>query len=223
MGALLDQTTVSILRRPGAWSVTTGAWVPVEIPQSINFEIVGDPLTGEPFQIVIEGVHGYTLAPADPSRENTGELLRAAMVIALAALPVTVSGIGANVIITADEPGYLFDYYAEWESVAASITESVITESVPGAPFEIVASAPQPVGPETIEMIPEGARASARYLIYVPDGQADLILIDATGANAADHAQYDGREFLIASINNWESRPLGYKGYALLEVSADEQ
>jgi hypothetical protein len=71
-------------------------------------------------------------------------------------------------------------------------------------------------------MLPEGARSTARFLIIVPDGQPAVILVDAAAANASDHIQYAGREFLVASIDDWSNRPLGYKSLALLEVAADE-
>ena len=97
----------------------------------------------------------------------------------------------------------------------------VPSESPPD-PFTVIGSQPQPVGPEVIEMLPEAARATARFIIFVEDDQPDLIMIDDTGVNASDHVQYSGKEYLLAAIENWTDRALGHNAYALIQVAADE-
>ena len=89
-----------------------------------------------------------------------------------------------------------------------------------GAPvtFALLASKPQPVGPELLEMLPEGARTSARYVIYAADDQSMLYLIeDAT--HAADYVAYDGKAHLVTSAEKWAGMPLGYRAYVLLEAT----
>jgi hypothetical protein len=94
-----------------------------------------------------------------------------------------------------------------------------------GAPttFTILASRPQPVGPELLEMLDEGARSAARYIIYAQDDQADLYLVgrDREGY-AADTVAYDGEDYLVTSDDDYHSMPLGYRGYVLLEFAPDE-
>ena len=84
--------------------------------------------------------------------------------------------------------------------------------------FTILASRPQPVGPETLEMLPEGARSSARFMICVPDGQPELYMVEHAD-HAADYVAYAGRSHLVTLAEDWTGMPLGYRAYVLLEVT----
>ena len=87
--------------------------------------------------------------------------------------------------------------------------------------FDLVASLPQPVGPELIQLLPEAARTSARFVIFAEDDQPDLYLVE-NATHAADYVAYGGRSYLVTSVEDWADRPLGYHAYVLLEVGPDE-
>ena len=90
--------------------------------------------------------------------------------------------------------------------------------------FSFLGSRPQPVGPETLELLDEGARSSARYITYVHDDQPELYLVgrDREGF-AADTVAYNGEQYLVTTDDDWNGRPLGYRGYILLEFAPDEK
>lgn len=93
-----------------------------------------------------------------------------------------------------------------------------------GTTYNLLASRPQPVGPELLQMLPEGARSSARFVIYAADDQPDVHLIDdETERLAADVVLYESWGYLATTIDNWASRPLGYKAYILLSYGPDER
>lgn len=94
----------------------------------------------------------------------------------------------------------------------------------PTSTFTINASRPQPVGPEQMEMLPEGARSSARFQIYAEDDQAEIYLVgrDREGF-AADTVAYNGEDFLVTALGDWSGMPLGYKTYILIEFAPDEE
>lgn len=88
--------------------------------------------------------------------------------------------------------------------------------------FPITASRPQPVGPEVLEMLPEAARSTARYITVVPDGEPDVILVEDDAADkAADYISYNGRQHLVTSVENWDGFALGHRALVLLEVGKD--
>jgi hypothetical protein len=102
-------------------------------------------------------------------------------------------------------------------------TDGVWTPGTPSG-YTIKASRPQPVGPELLQMLPEGARSSARFVVYAADDQPDIHLIDdETEELAADIVAYDSWGYLATTIDNWADRPLGYKAYILLAYGPDER
>jgi hypothetical protein len=89
--------------------------------------------------------------------------------------------------------------------------------------FTFLASRPQPVGPELLEMLDEAARTAARYIIYAQDDQPELYLVGrGREGYAADTVAYNGEDYLVTSDDDWNGRPLGYRGYVLLEFGPDE-
>lgn len=90
--------------------------------------------------------------------------------------------------------------------------------------FTFLGSRAQPVGPEVLETLDEGARTSARYIVYVHDDQPELYLVgrDREGF-AADTVEYNGEDYLVISDDDYNGRPLGYRGYVLLEFAPDEK
>lgn len=97
---------------------------------------------------------------------------------------------------------------------------------VPGATstFDIKAGRPQPLGGALLEMLPEGVRSTARFMIYVHDDQAALHLVeDDEDDLAADRIAYKGTAHLATSAESWEDMPLGHKAYILLAWGPDEK
>jgi len=92
---------------------------------------------------------------------------------------------------------------------------------VPGteSTFTITASRPQPVGPEVLEMLPEGTKSVARYTTLVPNGEPELIMIEDDAAdNAADLITHNGTDYAITGLEDWDGHPLGYRYLLLLEA-----
>lgn len=87
--------------------------------------------------------------------------------------------------------------------------------------FGLVASMPQPVGPELIQMLPEAARTSARFMIFAEDDQPEIYLIE-NATHAADYVAYGGQSYLVTSAEDWSGMPLGHHAYILLEAGPDE-
>jgi len=90
--------------------------------------------------------------------------------------------------------------------------------------FTILASRPQPVGPETIEMLPEAARTTARFIIYAHDDQPEVYTIETYQPGfSADTIAYKGKAYLVTTDGDWADMPLGYNGYILLAYGPDEK
>lgn len=83
------------------------------------------------------------------------------------------------------------------------------------------ASRPQPVGPEAIDFLEEGARTTARYVIYAHGDQP--VLYSTRDGYAADTVVYDGKTYMITTDDSYQDMPLGYRAYILLEYGADER
>jgi hypothetical protein len=97
---------------------------------------------------------------------------------------------------------------------------------VPGAPstYTVVASRPQPVGPETLEMLPEEARSSAKFEIYVEDDQTEIHMIDYDSPTTpADLVAYGGHTYVVTGVEDWADVPLGHRAYVLLAFAPDEE
>lgn len=89
--------------------------------------------------------------------------------------------------------------------------------------LSLEASRPQPVGPETLQMLPEGARSSARFIIYAEDDQAELYMVGRDREDyAADTIAWDGEDYVVTTVGDWNGRALGYRAYILLAFGPDE-
>lgn len=75
-----------------------------------------------------------------------------------------------------------------------------------------------------VEMLPEGARTSARLILYVEAGQADLHTTDISAQTVADEIAIDGRDYMVLSEADWRQAGIGlrHRAYALAEVGEDE-
>lgn len=83
------------------------------------------------------------------------------------------------------------------------------------------ASLPQPVGPEAIDFLDEGARTVARYVVYAHDDQPELYSTRA--GYAADTVLYNSKTYKITTDDDYHNMPLGYHAYILLEYGEDER
>ena len=83
------------------------------------------------------------------------------------------------------------------------------------------ASRPQPVGPEAIDFLDEGARTLARYVVYAHDDQP---VLSATRENfSADTILYNDKTYKVTTDDDYHDMPLGYRAYILLEYGEDER
>ncbi len=88
--------------------------------------------------------------------------------------------------------------------------------------FTFKASAPQPVGPEAIDFLDEGARTTARYIVYAHDDQPELY--STRDGYAADSIAYNGKTYAVNTDDDYHDLgPLGYQSYTLIEYGADEE
>ncbi len=89
------------------------------------------------------------------------------------------------------------------------------------------AGRPQPVGPEAVDFLEEGARTTARYIIYADDKQIDGSdtpkLYSTRDGYAADTILYNGHTYKITTDDDYHDMPLGYRAYVLLEYGEDER
>ena len=97
---------------------------------------------------------------------------------------------------------------------------------VPGTPSQstITASRPQPVGPETLDLLPEQARSSAKFEIFADDTEDALHLIEYDDeATPADTVEWGGRTYLVTGVEDWDGVALGHRAYVLLAFGPDEE
>lgn len=83
------------------------------------------------------------------------------------------------------------------------------------------ASRPQPVGPEAIDFLEEGARTLARYVVYAHDDQPALY--STRDGWSADTVAYNSHTYAVTTDDDYHDMPLGYRAYILLEYGADEK
>jgi len=89
--------------------------------------------------------------------------------------------------------------------------------------INFVGGRPQPAGPELVEMLPEGARSTARFVFWVQDDQPTLQTIDDDGTEAADYIEWRGSYHVLVSLEDWSNLPLGHHAYAMIAVAPDEE
>jgi hypothetical protein len=95
--------------------------------------------------------------------------------------------------------------------------------SADGSPFTLIGSI-QPVTGKMIEMLPEGARESAEYVMYV-EGDPDLRIMSIDDQYAADRVmRTDGNTYEVVEIMRWEIHGAGlpHKAVALKRIGDDE-
>jgi len=97
---------------------------------------------------------------------------------------------------------------------------------VPGAQVvsTITASRPQPVGPETLDMLPEQDRSSAKFEIWADDAEDALHLIEYDEEGVPpDIVIWGGRSYLVTGLEDWDGVSLGHRAYVLLAYGPDEE
>ncbi len=89
--------------------------------------------------------------------------------------------------------------------------------------FTVVGSV-QPISPELLDMLPEGARVSARFVVYVEASEPDVYTVDVGGQVRPDRIEYQGRDYMVQSVGDWTSHVTGipYREYTMLAVGEDE-
>lgn len=82
----------------------------------------------------------------------------------------------------------------------------------------------QPVTPLLVDMLPEGARDSARFSMYAEIDEPPLISTDITTQVRGDRVEYDGRSYWVQSTGDWTSDDDGipHYEYVMLAVGKDE-
>lgn len=88
--------------------------------------------------------------------------------------------------------------------------------------INFVGGRPQPVGPELMDRLPEGARGVASFIMFVHDDQPALQTIDDDGTEAADYITWRGVEHLLMSIEDWTDVEDGHYAYGLIAFAPDE-
>ncbi len=96
---------------------------------------------------------------------------------------------------------------------------------IPGttSTFALLASRPQPLGAEEIEMLSAGARTKAKFVIFAHDDQPALYTVEHDQVDhEADLVTYNGRPYTTIGDGDWTGRPLGHHRYILLAPGPDE-
>ncbi len=89
--------------------------------------------------------------------------------------------------------------------------------------FNVRASV-QPVTPELIDQLPEGARTSARFVMYAPAGEPLIITADIGEQRRPDIVTYNGRNYKTQSIGDWSAHTTGlpHQELVMVQVGDDE-
>jgi len=113
--------------------------------------------------------------------------------------------LGASTVTVTPQTGAWAD--GEWTSSA-------------GASYTVTATI-VPIGQEDLQRLPEAARASARWMMYV-EGSPSLSM--GGGSSAADRVTWQGRELVVVGIIDYSMHATGlpHKAYILAEVGDDE-
>jgi hypothetical protein len=172
---------------------TDGVWVPEQ--PTLTVEVDGDPTP----------VSSATVS--DVSRFVVGE----------SAEFITVAGVSLGVYeITAVVSSDL-----QFAAGSLAFDAAIGTAVLPV--YELEASRPQPAGAELLDFLDEGARSTARFVIYAEDSEPTLHLIErGTADRSPDTVAYNGDVYKATSDDKWKGMPLGYRAYILLEYAADE-
>ena len=99
-------------------------------------------------------------------------------------------------------------------------TNGVLTPSA-GTPFTVKGTV-LPISDRALEMLPEGARTSARFELYV-EGTSPTPQTASTG-RAADRTVWGGRTYKLIATRDYTQHTTGlpHRRYVLAEVGSDE-
>lgn len=77
--------------------------------------------------------------------------------------------------------------------------------------------------PRAVQLLPVGARTSAKFMVYTDDKQPEL-RPTVPGQSASDLIAYAGRDFKLFELGDWTSHKAGipHRAYVMVEVGADE-
>lgn len=81
----------------------------------------------------------------------------------------------------------------------------------------------QPIAGYQLESLPEGARKSARYNLYVHPDSPALRTVSVDGALTADRVTYDGRSWIVHSVANWTIHTLGARHHAYVLIAQGDE
>lgn len=93
----------------------------------------------------------------------------------------------------------------------------------PAPPFRMLASV-QPLDPEMIQRLPEGARTSAKFALFADDMQPVLRTAQLNPLTESDIVEYLGRAYRLESLGDWtaHSDGLPHFAYAMIKIGDDE-
>jgi hypothetical protein len=119
--------------------------------------------------------------------------------------------------------------YAEIVSIAGQVitfvTDSLTWDAAIGdavmPALRFKSGRPQPVGPEAIDFLEEGARTLARYVTYAHDDQP--LLYSTRDGFSGDTLVYNDKTYKVSTDDDYRSMPLGYHAYILIEYGDDEE
>ncbi len=188
MGRPLDETSFTVVRRPGAWD---GTWTPL-VPLLVG-PVDGDPVPAD--KAAVDSPDIFVVGEWAQFYDSAGAIL---------AIEKITSIVGPSIKFAAGS--LAFD---------AEIGDAVM----PALLFK--ASRPQPVGPEAIDFLDEGARTLARYVAYAHDDQPALSMM--RDGFSADTILYSSKTYKVTTDDDYHDMPLGYRAYILLEYGEDEQ
>jgi len=102
-------------------------------------------------------------------------------------------------------------------------TDGEWTDGTVATGLTITASV-QPITPELMEDLPGGNRTSARFVMYAPAGQMQLITVDISSKLRPDRVLFQGRSYNVQSIGNWSAHTTGlpHQEYVMIQVGDDE-
>lgn len=103
----------------------------------------------------------------------------------------------------------------------------LLTVAATGAPIKIRRASVQPAPDEVIQLLPEGARAAAKLVAYLPASEPPLRAVGIGGGTAPDLVTRDrtGKRYEVHEVADWTSHTRGmpHRAYALVEIADDEE
>ncbi len=108
-------------------------------------------------------------------------------------------------------------------NAAGSYVDGVYVPGVADPPFQVVGSV-DVMNNRIVDMLPEGARTRARFILYCDSQQPKLKVTDLSDPRNGDKLTVQGKSYRVTEIGDWTHHVIGvpHVQYVMLEIGDDE-